>query len=417
VQQQYGGAAANDASCSSDDDDQEETMPHYHYLIVGGGMTAAAAIQGIREVDPSGAIGVIGREQHRPYQRPPLSKALWKDASPDSVWIEAAGQGVDLVLGRTAQVLDAAQKCVTDDKGTVYTFDRLLLATGGAPRRFSWGGDDVIYYRTLDDYQRLRALTERGQRFAVIGGGFIGSEVAAALAMQGKEVTMLFPGTGIGEHVYGSELSAFLNDYYRQHGVEVLPGETADGLVRRDERLVLRTKQGRELLVDGVVAGIGIEPNNGLARQAGLKVDNGIVVDTLLRTSHPDIYAAGDVANFHNRALDKRMRVEHEDNANTMGRYAGRNMVGDHAPYEHLPFFYSDLFDLGYEAVGELDARLELVADWKEPFREGVLYYLQGGRVRGVLLWNVWGQVDAARRLIAEPGPYQPANLRGRLPA
>ncbi|HET9220930.1 MAG TPA: FAD-dependent oxidoreductase, partial [Roseiflexaceae bacterium] len=175
-------------------------------------------------------------------------------------------------------------------------------------------------------------------------------------------------------------------------------------------------RTGRELLVDGVVAGIGIEPNTTLAQAAGLHVDNGIVVDSLLRTNHPDIYAAGDVANFANPALGKRLRVEHEDNANTMGKVAGRNMAGAQEAYDHLPFFYSDLFDLGYEAVGELDARLDMVADWKEPFREGVLYYLRDGRVRGVLLWNVWEQVDAARHLIAEPGPFGPGDLRGRLP-
>jgi 3-phenylpropionate/trans-cinnamate dioxygenase ferredoxin reductase component len=401
----------------SDHDDQEEMMPHYPYMIVGGGMTAAAAIQGIREVDPTGGIGMVGRERHSFYQRPPLSKALWKDAPLDSVWIDVARQGVDLVLGRSVQELDAAHKRLTDDQGTVYTFDRLLLATGGTPRRFAWGGDDVIYYRTLDDYHRLRGLSERGQRFAVIGGGFIGSEIAAALAMHGKDVVMLFPGAGIGEHVFGPELSAFLNGYYQQHAVEVLPGDTAEGLERRAGRLALRTAQGRELLVDGVVAGIGIEPNTALARSAGLEVDNGIVVDALLRTSHPDIYAAGDVANVHSPVLGKRRRVEHEDNANTMGKHAGRNMAGDRAPYEHLPFFYSDLFDLGYEAVGELDARLELVTDWKDPSHEGVLYYLRDGRVRGVLLWNVWEQVDAARRLIAEPGPFRAGDLIGRLPA
>ena len=392
-------------------------MPHYPYLIIGGGMTAAAAIRGIREVDPTGAIGLIGREHHRPYQRPPLSKALWKGTSLDSVWIEIAQQSVELLSGRTAQALDAAHKHLTDDQGTSYTFDKLLLATGGTPRRFPWGGDDVIYYRTLDDYQRLRTLIEQGQRFAVIGGGFIGSEIAAALAMNGKDVVMLFPGTGIGEQVFGPDLSTFLNAYYQQHGVEVLPGQTAKGLERRGRQLALQTASGQELLVDGVIAGIGIEPNIELARAAGLKLDNGIVVDALLRTSHPDIYAAGDVANFANPALVKRMRVEHEDNANTMGRQAGRNMAGEQAPYEHLPFFYSDLFDLGYEAVGELDARLEIVADWKEPFHEGVLYYLRDERVRGVLLWNVWEQVDAARRLIAEPGPFQPKDLTGRLPA
>ena len=392
-------------------------MPHYPYLIVGGGMTAAAAVQGIRAIDRAGAIGVIGLEPHPPYQRPPLSKGLWKGMPLDSVGIDLAQQAVDLYLGRTAQMLDPAQKQVIDDQGTRFSFDTLLLATGGTPRRFPWGGDDVIYYRTLDDYRRLRALTEHGQRFAVIGGGFIGSEIAAALAMNGKDVVMLFPAAGIGAHIFGPDLSTFLNTYYRQHGVEVRPGETARGLARRAGKLALQTTSGHELLVDGVVAGIGIEPNIALAQAAGLEVNNGIVVDAVLRTSHPDIYAAGDVASFVNPALGTRLRVEHEDNANTMGRQAGQNMAGERAPYEHLPFFYSDLFDLGYEAVGELDARLEMVADWKDPFHEGVVYYLRDGRVRGVLLWNVWEQVDAARRLIAAPGPFRAGDLLGRLPA
>jgi 3-phenylpropionate/trans-cinnamate dioxygenase ferredoxin reductase subunit len=165
-----------------------------------------------------------------------------------------------------------------------------------------------------------------------------------------------------------------------------------------------------------VVAGIGIQPNIDLATAAGLEVDNGIRVDRGLRTSHPDIYAAGDVANFYNPALDQRLRVEHEDNANTMGRLAGQAMAGRAVSYDQLPFFYSDLFDLGYEAVGEVDARLETFADWTEPYRKGVIYYLRGGRVRGVLLWNVWEQVDSARKLIAEVGPFGAAELKGRLP-
>jgi len=178
----------------------------------------------------------------------------------------------------------------------------------------------------------------------------------------------------------------------------------------------VRTTTGTEFVVDVVVAGLGILPNVALAEEAGLQVENGVVVDECLRTSHPDIYAAGDVANFFNPALGKHIRVEHEDNANTMGHQAGLNMAGRPAPYHHLPFFYSDLFELGYEAVGDVDARLETVADWKEPFREGVVYYLQEGRVRGVLLWDTWGQVDAARALIADPGPFTPQALRGRLP-
>ena len=154
-----------------------------------------------------------------------------------------------------------------------------------------------------------------------------------------------------------------------------------------------------------VIAGLGIVPSVELARQAGLTVSDGIEVDERLRTSQPEIYAAGDVAQFFNPALGKRMRVEHEDNANTMGKVAGQNMAGADLRYDHLPFFYSDLFDLGYEAVGDVDARHETVVDWKEEFREGVVYYLDGGRVRGVLLWNTWGQVDAARALIAAAWP------------
>lgn len=161
--------------------------------------------------------------------------------------------------------------------------------------------------------------------------------------------------------------------------------------------------------------GLGIEPNIELAQASGLAVDNGIVVDAYLRTSHPAIYAAGDVAAFEQTALGKRMRVEHEDNANSMGRHAGRNMAGMDAPYHHLPFFYSDLFDVGYEAVGELDARLDTVTDWREPYREGVIYYLETGRVRGVLLWNIWGHIEAARELIKAPGPFTATDLNGRL--
>jgi NADPH-dependent 2,4-dienoyl-CoA reductase/sulfur reductase-like enzyme len=173
----------------------------------------------------------------------------------------------------------------------------------------------------------------------------------------------------------------------------------------------------QETIVDGVVAGIGVEPNVKLAQAAGATVDKGIRVDSSLCTSLPDIYAAGDVASFHNPALDQWLRVEHEDNANTMGELAGRAMAGETVSYDHLPSFYSDLFELGYEAVGEMDARLETVADWKQPYREGVVYYLREGRVRGVLLWNVWDQVDAARQLIREPGPFNALNLKGRLPA
>jgi NADPH-dependent 2,4-dienoyl-CoA reductase/sulfur reductase-like enzyme len=401
---------------------KERTMATCKYLIVGGGMTGDAAVHGIREVDAGGSIGMIGAEPHPPYNRPPLSKGLWKGKPLESIWRDIEDRGVTYHRGRTARSLDPANKRVTDDQGTVHTFDRLLLATGATPRRLPFGGEQVIYYRTLDDYRRLRALTEQGRRFAVIGGGFIGSEVAAALAMSGREVVLAFPDDGISGRIFPPDLAKSLNGYYREKGVEVRNGASVVGIESSSGKPVLKVRDagsGKEtsVAVDGVVAGIGVQPNVELAQAAGLEIQNGIRVDASLRTKHRDIFAAGDVASFHNPILDQWLRVEHEDNANTMGRLAGRAMAGEAVSYDHLSSFYSDLFDLGYEAVGELDPRLEMVADWKEPYREGVVYYLRGGRVRGILLWNVWDQVDAARRLIAEPGPFQAKDLKGRLPA
>ena len=267
----------------------------------------------------------------------------------------------------------------------------------------------------MEDYRRLQTWAAKGRRFAVIGGGFIGSEIAAALAMNAKQVVMVFPGTGICDWMFPPDLSRFLNDTYQRKGVEILSKESATGLERRGEQFVLTTRGQREVEVDGVIAGIGIQPNIELATMAGLETADGIVVDEFLRTSKSDIYAAGDVAFFYNPALGRRMRVEHEDNANTMGRLAGRSMAGSEEKYEHLPFFYSDLFELGYEAVGEVDSRLSILADWKDPYREGVIYYQKAGIVRGVLLWNVWGQVDAARELIATNRPFQAEELKHKL--
>ena len=370
-------------------------------------MTAAAAIKGIRQTDRSGSIGLVGMETHSPYARPPLSKGLWKGDQPESVWIDIKDSSAELHLGRTVKALDPTNRRVTDGQGVVYSYGKLLLATGGTPRRLAFGGDAVIYYRTLDDYHRLRALTEKGKRFAVIGGGFIGSEIAAALAMNHKQVSLIFPGPAIGNHIYPSALAQFLNGYYREKGVEVLAGDEVTAIDTRGGQSAVTTKNGRELLVDGVVAGLGITPNIELAKAAGLATNQGVIVDESLHTSDPQIFAAGDVAEFFNPALGKRIRVEHEDNANTMGGVAGRSMAGESVRYDHLPFFYSDLFDLGYEAVGELDSRLETAVEWKEPFREGVIYYLCDGCVRGALLWGVFGKVDEARERIAKAERYR----------
>src|SRR5450830_652456 len=390
-------------------------MKHHKYLIVGGGMTADSAVRGIRKIDQSGTIAMICDEQHLPYDRPPLSKSLWKDKSLESIWRDTGNLNVAMHLGKKIVAIDPEKKTATDDAGNIYTYEKLLLATGGTALHLPVFDASVIYFRTVDDYQKLSQLSDHGSDFVVIGGGFIGSEIAAALTMIGKHVTMIFPSNGIGSRAYPQPLVEFLNSYYQEKGVTLLSSETVQSVRTTGGKTIVTTVKGMKISADGVVAGLGIILNTELAEQAGLTVDNGVVVDELLRTNTPDIYAASVVANFYSVMLDKRMRVEHEDNANIMSEMAGTNMAGQSNAYHHLPFFYSDLFDLGYEAVGELDASLDIVEDWKEPFHKGVLYYLRDGRVRGVLLWNIWGQIPVATRLIEEKAMHTRTTLLGQI--
>lgn len=390
-------------------------MKHYKHLIIGGGMTGDAAVRGIRELDPDGSIGMIGSEKDMPYARPPLTKGMWKGRPFEKVWRGTDKLNVEFHLGCTVTQLDASSKWVRDDQEDEYTYDKLLLATGGTPRRLPYGGDDIIYYRTLQDYMHLRKLVDTHRDFLVIGAGFIGSEIAAAIRINDRHVTMVFPEHTIGQPAYPADLSQYITEFYREKGVELLPGDAVAAMEEKGRRFLVRTKSGQEREVDAVIAGIGIKPNVDLAKSAGIKVENGIVVDDHLRTSAPDIYAAGDVAEFPYKLLGRTMRVEHEDNALRMGKQAGRNMAGADEPYDHAPYFYSDLFELGYEAVGTLNSKLETYADWQEPFRKGVIYYLDRGRVRGVLLWNVWEKLKDATALLAEPGPFTPEQLKGRI--
>src|SRR5216117_787605 len=260
-------------------------MRNYTYVIVGGGMTADAAAEGIRAADPAGTLGLISAEPHPPYNRPPLSKGLWKGEPEDSIWRKAAPAVGELHLGGRVVGIDLRTRTVTDDRGAAYGYRKLLLATGGAPRRLPLQSDQVIYYRTLDDYRRLRALASQSVRFAVIGGGFIGSEVAAALRMQGRDVTMLVPEAGLGARVFPADLSSFLVDYYRKKGVIMRVGEGMAGLDRRAGSCLVRTTTGGELVAEVLVAGLGILPSVELAEQAGLRIENGVVVDETCRSS------------------------------------------------------------------------------------------------------------------------------------
>ncbi len=391
-------------------------MAEYRYLIVGGGMTGDAAARGIRAVDSSGSIGMFTGEPDPPYKRPLLSKGLWKGKTLDQAWCGTDKLDADLRLGTKIVRIDPARKKALDSKGVEHSYEKLLLATGGTPRRLEFGTRNVLYYRTMQDYLRLRSMTEHGRRFAVIGGGFIGSEIAAALAMNGKETVMIFPENAIGARMYPPALSQYLSRYYREKGVEVLADERVTGIAEEESGTRLTLQGKGAITVDGVVAGVGILPNVDLAREMKLEIEEGgIAVNERLQSGAPDTFAAGDAAAIFQPALGSFQRVEHEDNALKMGEAAGRSMAGDPASYRHLPFFYSDMFDAGYEAVGELDARSDMYADWIEPFQKGVIYYLKNGRVRGVLTWNIFGRMDEARALIAEPGLFKPVDLKNRI--
>jgi 3-phenylpropionate/trans-cinnamate dioxygenase ferredoxin reductase component len=370
-------------------------MQTTRYLIVGAGMTGDMAARGIREHDADGRIILVGADPHPVYKRPLLTKGLWSGAPEEKLWREPVDD-VDLVTNTHVVGLDLDARTATTDSGETFSWEKLLLATGARPRELP-GSDGVVWFRTLDDYRLVRQKAKEGARFVVIGGGFIGSEIAAALVGASVKLTMVFPEHGIGARLFPAHLAEFLADYYREKGVEVLTGATVTAASGTSVTL----GDGTVLEADGVVGGLGVIPATELAEAAGLDVDDGIVVDAYGRASgRDDLFAAGDVARFPVAALGTTMRVEHEDHANTHGKVVGANMAGAAQRYDHLPFFYSDLFDLGYEAVGQVDSRLDTVEEWQEPNRKGVVTYVENGKPRGVLLWNVWDRVDDARELL-----------------
>jgi NADPH-dependent 2,4-dienoyl-CoA reductase/sulfur reductase-like enzyme len=396
----------------------------YDYVIVGAGVAAASAVKGIRSQDGAGRIAVLGSEPDKPVYRPVLTKDLWLKDDETLEGSSLAGDldeddAVDLVTDTTVTEIDPGAHVVRLADGSTVGYGKLLLATGAEPRVLAVDpGPRVIYYRTAADYQRLRAVATEGSHVAVIGGGYIGSEIASALVQNGVQVTLVLDLEDVQEQMFPRALAATLTKAFADRGVTVVHG-SVEGGQEDDGGVRIRLGDGTSITADAAVIGVGVLPRTGLAEAAGLEVDNGVVVDEHLRTSDADVYAAGDVASYPDALLGRR-RVEHVDHAEKSGEHAGKVMAGADDAYDYTPFFWSDILDYGYEAVGETSSRLDMVEDWKDgEIGTGVVYYLKSGQVRGVLLWNVWDSVDQARALIEETAGTpvaDPESLRGRIP-
>ncbi|WP_265442701.1 NAD(P)/FAD-dependent oxidoreductase [Flexivirga meconopsidis] len=377
----------------------------YDYVIVGGGVAGAAAAKAIRERDAEGSVLVLGLEPDPPVYRPDLSKGLWlsEETKLDDIWL-MDGKGAELHTSLPVTSIDTEAHEVEIDGGAKVGYGSLLIATGAQPRHLDLPESDrIVYYRTVADYRRLRELAAAGSAVTVVGGGYIGAELTSALAQNDVKVTMILEGELVQEHMFPASIAELVTKDFRGHGVELLTGtRVVSGEVTGDT-VAVRTQDGK--LVEGVAAvvGIGVEPRTKLAQDSGLTVEGGIVVDDRLRTSATDVYAAGDDTSFPDPLLGRR-RVEHVDNAETMGKVAGENMAGADQPYDHTPFFWSDLFANGYEAIGELSSAMDTVEDWNGEHTAAVVYYLADGTVRGVLLWNTWDSVEKAREVIEKSG-------------
>ncbi len=390
----------------------------YRYLIVGGGMAADSAIQAIRKIDPCGTVGVICKEDHSPYDRPPLSRALWFGGNIDDIWRNTGNLGANLHLSRTATSLFPDKKILYDHEGQIYSYEKLLIATGSTPRQLETGVDDIVYYRGLDDYFKLKTLVEKHEHFCVIGGGFTGTEIAAALISLKKDVSMVFPERGPLASILPMTISKHLLSAMKSKGMTMMAEETVTGAEKIGREIVLKTNRETMLAFDGVVAGMGSIPEAAIASTGGLKLSGGggIIVDDHLQSSQPGIYAAGDVAGFPSKVLGSAIRYEHADNANAMGAFAGTNMAGGDVAYDYLPEYKSEIFDITYHAVGDVSARYNYVIDWKDEPASCNVYYLVNGRVRGILFWNHSGDVVAARALISEDKAHNVHTLKGLLP-
>ncbi|OKI52000.1 NAD(P)/FAD-dependent oxidoreductase [Streptomyces sp. MJM1172] len=392
------------------------------YVIVGAGLGGAKAAQTLREEGFDGPLVLIGAERERPYERPPLSKGyLLGTQEREQAYVHPerwyTEHDVDLRLGATATALDTAARRVTLTDGSRVDYAKLLLTTGSAPRRLPVPGadlDGVLYLRRLEDSDRLKAALRSGATIVVIGAGWIGLESAAAARAAGCRVVVLESAELPLLRVLGREVAQIFADLHRDHGVDLRfgariasitgDGAAADGVLLAD---------GTRLAADAIVVGVGITPNTGLAEEAGLEVEDGILTDDHLRTSSPDVYAAGDVANAHHPFLGRRIRVEHWANALNQPQTAARAMLGQDAAYDRLPYFFTDQYDLGMEYTGHVEpgGYDRVVFRGSTATREFIAFWLAGDRVLAGMNVNVWDVTEPVQALIRSRAPIDPARL------
>ena len=371
-------------------------MKSVKYLLIGGGLASCEAVKGIRDHDRDGSIAMIGMEAHLPYNRPPLSKAFLQGekTKADCLCEEGAfyeENNVELLLGRRVTELDAANKKVTLENGDEVEFEKALLATGGTPIRPPLNGiglGNVFLLRTLDDSAAIRTAADKLKKAVVIGAGFIGMEVSASLAKMGVEVTVVELNEQLWPRFADPGLAKLLRGYYEGNGVTVMTGEKVDEIRGPGEAQLVALESGEELKCDFVVCAVGIKLNTELAEQAGLDLDNGVVVNEQLQTSNPDIYAAGDIANYPDPYFNKRRRVEHWGQAEYTGGLAGKNMAGAGQKYELLTYVWSEGFDLHYEFAGEEGVYDNVVLRGEFPKANFAALYLKDNKLRGFIAVN-----------------------------
>ncbi|KAF9291973.1 Apoptosis-inducing factor 1, mitochondrial [Mortierella alpina] len=492
--------ASDDAAAATSAPKHEKDF--YPYILIGAGTASFAAMEAIREKDPSAAILIIGNEEIGPYMRPPLSKEMWFNESEETTaklsfkdWqgkerniilegkekidtvhqealdkIESAESGVKLLTGATVSDLNVSEQTITLDNGKVLKYGKVLLATGGIPKTLpvlkGAAEGKVTTFRSAEDFKKLHALVKSAdKKIVIVGGGFLGSELAVAVSHYGKgkniQVTQIFPEDGNMGLVFPRYLSKWTTSQVEQEGVVVKSNSRIASTKTAGEQVELTLENGEKVLADHVVVAVGIEANVELAKKAGLELDDvrgGVVVNAELQARR-NVYCAGDMTSFHDVTLGRR-RVEHYDNAILGGRVAGQNMASDklHKTYKHQSMFWSDLGPhIGYEAVGILDSKLSTVSIWtkkptttaaaaadgaaeessskeepatktavaekegkreratatplpaetvkvedKEKYNKGLVLYLKDKKIVGLLMWNNFGKVDDARKILGQ---------------